>query len=603
VEDDFIFGVTSFSDYVVKRRQGELRTVWHAHRIEPRDPLPHQPVEITVDVGTDHRADAVFCYWATDDELPVGRGGAAAHGHVLPLQNVGPSWDDLAWGYVSRWRGVLPGQPDGTRVRYRIEAWDAQQQKSAFADTGTDNPAQDPPFAYHVDTWRPPEWIHDAIIYHVVVDRFCPGDGRAWNPTNDLHAVHGGTLRGIIDRLPYITDLGANVLWISPITEGPSWHHYDTSDHRTVAPHLGSNADLRELVEKAHAAGIRILLDLVVHSTSNTHPFFKAAQADRSSPYYPYYTFTRWPDEYECFLNAVKELPHLNLEHPPVRRYMIDTAREWMAEYGVDGFRLDYAIQPSHHFWVDLQAALRALRSDSFTVGEAVASPLHLRTFEGKLDGCLDFTWAAMARAVFAHDSCDLAAFDRFLSRHEAYAGAGFVRPLFIDNHDMNRFLFIAQGDKRRLKLAAACQFTLSQPPIVLYGTEVGLSQHADCRSDLDVVRERMPWGDEQDAELHAFYRRLCSVRQGYPPLRRGARQTLHVDADVLVYRKGEGEGACIVALHKGEGNRTIRLGRGTASAPLHDALGTAECTCHDGAIEIGLGPWQAAIFVPAQEG
>jgi glycosidase len=167
----------------------------------------------------------------------------------------------------------------------------------------------------------------------------------------------------------------------------------------------------------------------------------------------------------------------------------------------------------------------------------------------------------------------------------------------------MNRFLFIAQGDKRRLKLAAACQFTLSQPPIVLYGTEVGLSQHADCRSDLDVVRERMPWGDEQDAELHAFYRRLCSVRQGYPPLRRGARQTLHVDADALVYRKGEGEGACIVALHKGEGNRTIRLGRGTASAPLHDALGTAECTCHDGAIEIGLGPWQAAIFVPTQEG
>ncbi len=597
--EDFIFGVTRFSDYVVRRRQAELHTVWHAHRIEPRDPLPGQPVEITVDVGTDHRADAVFCYYATDHELPMGHAGTAAHGHVLALQEAGPVWDDLAWGYVSRWRGVLPGQPDGTRVRYRIEAWDALRQKSAFADSGSDNPAQEAPFAYHVDRWLAPEWVHDAIIYHVVVDRFYPGNGRAWSGASDLSAIHGGTLRGIIDRLPYITELGANALWISPITEGPSWHHYNTSDHRTVAAHLGTNADFRELVEAAHAAGIRILLDLVVHSTSNDHPFLKAAQADRNSPYYRYYTFTRWPDEYECFL-GVKELPHLNLEHPPVRRYMLDTARQWMAEYGVDGFRLDYAIQPSHHFWVDLQATLRAIRPDGFTVGEAVASPLHLRTFEGKLDGCLDFAWAEMARAAFAHDTCDLVAFERFLSRHEAYASAGFIRPLFIDNHDMNRFLFIAQGDQRRLKLAAACQFTLSQPPIVLYGTEVGLSQKSDCRADLDVVREPMLWGKDQDSGLLAFYRRLCAVRRDHAVLRRGTRCTLYVDPDTLVYRKGEGDGACIVALHKGEGSVSVRVDPGAAPAHLRDALGGPGCAARAGRLEIALGPWQAAILVPA---
>ncbi|MDI7278077.1 MAG: alpha-amylase family glycosyl hydrolase, partial [Anaerolineae bacterium] len=190
-----------------------------------------------------------------------------------------------------------------------------------------------------------------------------------------------------------------------------------------------------------------------------------------------------------------KVLPHLNLEHPPARRYIIETALRWMQEYGVDAFRLDYAIHPSHSFWVDFQAAVRSISPESLTVGEAVASPLHLRTYEGKLDGCLDFAWAEAARATFAHRTSDLAAFDRFLSRHEAYADPGFVRPTSIDNHDMNRFLFAAGGDRRRLRLAAACQFTLSQPPIVLYGTEVGLSQRADCRGDLDVIREPMLWG------------------------------------------------------------------------------------------------------------
>ena len=110
--DDFIFGVTKFTDHVVRKRQDELRTVWHAHRTTPRDPLPGQPVEITVDVGTGHRADAVYCYWTTDDEEPLGRGGVAVRGRVLPLEEVGPEWEELAWGYVSRWRGVLPGQPE-----------------------------------------------------------------------------------------------------------------------------------------------------------------------------------------------------------------------------------------------------------------------------------------------------------------------------------------------------------------------------------------------------------------------------------------------------------------------------------------------------------
>lgn len=597
--NDFIFGETSFSDYVVKRRQGELRTVWHAQRIEPRDPLPGQPVQVTVEVGTDHRADAVYCYWTTKDEQPYGRAGVAACGQVVALEREGPRWDDLIWSYVERWRGTLPPQVEGTRVRYRLEAWDGQARRSAFADSGDEDPLSGPPFAYVVDRRQPPAWLRDAIVYQIMVDRFYPGNGRAWRQTSDLHKIVGGTLRGVTDKLPYIVELGANTLWISPISEGPSWHHYDTTDHRLVAPHLGTNEDFRTLVREAHAAGFRVILDYIVHATSNEHRFLKAAQADAQSEYCRWYTFTDWPQRYECFFN-LPIMPHLNLEHPPARQYIIDTARMWVEDYGVDGLRLDYAIKPSHDFWVALQTALVAARPECATIAEAVGTPEYLRTFEGKLDGGLDFTWAEAARATFATRRMDVRAFERFLSRHEAYAGEGFVRPSFIDNHDMNRILFMAGGDKARVKLAAACQFTLSQPPIVLYGTEVGMSQTVDSRPDLDVVREPMPWGEGQDRELLAFYQRLCALRKGWPALRRGARRTVYLDEETWVYAKGQGGEVCLVALHNGEGRKEVTLDvRGMARA-FRDGLADGVWPVRDGKLALTLGPKGAAILVPA---
>ena len=597
--DDFIFGETSFSDYVVKRRQSELRGLWHAHRIEPRDPLPGQPVQVTVDVGLDHRADAVYAYWTAADEQPHGRAGVPACGQVIALQRVGPVWDDIIWGYVERWRGTVPGQPDGTRVRYRIEAWDGQASRSVFADSGAEDPLLSPPFAYAVDRRQPPSWLRDAIIYEIMVDRFYPGNGKAWSQTTNLSGIIGGTLRGIVDKLPYILDLGANALWISPICEGPSWHHYATTDHRVVASHIGTNEDFRTLVREAHDAGLRIILDYVVHATSDEHRFLRAAQADANSEYCQWYNFTHWPDQYEGFFN-LPIMPHLNLEKHPARQYIIDTALMWLEDYGVDAFRLDYAIKPSHDFWVALQQALVAANPECATLAEAVATPEYLRTFEGKVDGCLDFAWVEAARAAFATRQMGLPAFERFLSRHEVYADPSFIRPTFIDNHDMNRILFMAGGDTGRVKLAAACQFTLSQPPIVLYGTEVGLSQRADSRGDLDVTREPMPWDDRQDHDLLAFYRRLCAARKAWTPLRHGTRRTVYLDGDTLVYAKGQGAEACLVVLHAGAASKTLTLDTHGLSATFRDVLSDGLYQVSAGKLTLTLGPDQPAILVPA---
>lgn len=594
--EDFIFGEINFSDKIVKRRQAELSTVWHADRIEPRDPRPGQPVKIIVDIGPEIRADEVYCYWSTGQESPCGHGGRAKHGNVVRLEKVATVWEELIWGYVERWQGTIPAQKEGTLVKYTVEAWDSLKQVSAFADHGTPRPEEGTLYGYSVDAWKPPDWIHDASIYQIFVDRFSPGGNRQWNQTSDMCDTYGGTLRGIIEKLPYISNLGFNTLWLSPVSESPSAHHYDIMDHRSVAAGFGTIEDFRELVKKAHDLGMRVLLDFVTHSTSDQHPFFKAAQADQNSPYYRWYTFTHWPDEYECFYE-VKSLPYLNLDYAPARKYIIDSALFWL-EQGIDGFRLDYAIKPSLEFWADFQSAVRKANPDCCLIGEATASPERLRAFAGKLDGCLDFNLVNAIRSSLVHGKGDLIYFGNFLDRHEQYQDADFILPSFIDSHDMNRILFAAEGDVQKVMLAAVCQFTLSQPPIVFYGTEVGLSQPVDSWAELSVVRAPMPWADSQEHTLYKFYRILCDTRRNFASLRRGTRKILLADEKCLVYSKTLSSETCLVVLNAGDA-RQVSIEAGNLTGQLWDVFTSERIIAIEGKIKLELKPMQAAIFAP----
>lgn len=589
--EDFIFGTTSLTDQVVKEHQETLRGLWHGHRIEPLDTLPGQPVRLHLRVGSQITAQGVWCYYTVDGREPKGRDGIAMVGMAVPLHRVSIHWEDLVWNYVEEWEGEIPGQPEGTLVRYILEAG------GQYASGGEGSTTDTPFFAYSVDRWTAPDWARDAVIYHILLDRFYPGDGREFIPTDDLEEIMGGTLAGVRQKLPYLRELGFNCIWLSPISASPSYHRYDATDYYRVAEALGSNEDLHELVTQAHNYGMRVILDFVANHASHQHPFFRAAQADRQSPYYSWYTFERWPDEYKAFF-GVKEVPQFNLEHPPARQYMLEVARYWMREHGVDGYRLDYALGPSRNFWTDFRRAVRSVRSDGFTFAEAVAPPGMLRTFEGRLDGCLDFIWCETARQAFATGQQTMANFERFLQRHESYFGHGLILLTFLDNHDMNRFLWMAGGDKRRLRVAAACQFTLSQPPIVYYGTEVGLSQSADCRPYLHYARLPMIWDERQDRELLAWYRRLCAARHRHPALRRGDRVPIISDGQsgLLVYRKVKDDDSCLVILHAAEGKLQADLP--LTSGAYYDLLSDREYKVNRDSLRITLEPWTAAILV-----
>jgi cyclomaltodextrinase / maltogenic alpha-amylase / neopullulanase len=554
IMDDFIFGTLATEAlrlaHVHKLRDG----VTHRSARAPRDPLPGQPVQLELTLGPTQAFDRAWVYWSTDGQDPEGAGGAARHGWATPMEPVGVEWEVLEWGYVRRFRATLPGQPAGTVVRYRLAAG-ALNGDEMFADQGTF-------YGFYVADDPLPEWARQAVVYEIFVDRFSPGNGKAWLKPENPAGFYGGTLRGVTEKMDYLTGLGVDVLWLTPIFRSPSHHGYDASDYFDIEPRLGTKQDLLSLLAEAHQRGLRVLLDLVPNHLSSMHATFQQALADPHSSYTGWFNFSHWPDAYETFF-GVPELPQLNLRHPAARQHLLDAATYWL-ECGVDGFRLDYAIGPTPDFWADFRRATRLARPDCWTFGEVVEPSDSQLTFHGLLDGCLDFMLLEAIRQTFAFGRWDAARFISFLDRHEAFFPEDFSRPSFLDNHDMNRYLWVAQGDKRRLKIAALCQFTLAGPPVIYYGTEIGLSQRRDVRQgDLGLPEESrlpMPWGDEQEADLLAFYRDLIRLRRQEPPLQQSRRRNLSAGVDCLAYTRGEEGAEVLTVINLSNGRNTIEV-------------------------------------------
>jgi hypothetical protein len=534
--EEFTFGTFATDELKLVHHRATRRGLQHAYQITPKDPEPGTPVELLVRTGADLQVDHIACYYTLDGSEPQGSRGVAVNGRVKMFQAGAIVWDTLVWGYINEWRCTLPAQAEGVLVRYRIGAWCEGTGEEIFADWPdarlvyekateayfkgeelSDVKAGKPEghtFAYSVDQLAPPAWSRNAIIYQVFVDRFNPGGGRGWRQTTDLMDICGGTLWGVTEKLDYLSALGVNCLWLSPIHPSPSHHGYDATDIYKVESRLGGERALRELVREAHKKGMRVILDLVCNHISNQHPIFQDALSDPSSAYRQWFTFDDSEAGYRAFFGS-KSMPELNLAHPPARDHLLDAARYWLREFDVDGYRLDYAIGPSIDFWIDFRGACKGEKTESYCFGEIVDAPHNQRNYAGSLDGCLDFHVCDALRRTYALGSWSQEDLDRFLSRHQRYFPPDFVIPTFLDNHDMDRFLFLAGGDKQALMNALRVQMSLPGPPIIYYGTEIGLDQGVSIRDGggMHINRIPMVWGDNQDRDLLHYYQKLIQKR------------------------------------------------------------------------------------------
>lgn len=579
----------------------------HDNTIRPTAPTPTQAVTVTATSGAAVNLTRAELWYTTDGSWP------SPHSPCIPMTPADMEWTPLT-RFVNQWQAVIPPQPDGTTVRYKIAGYTADSPTPThFAHDGSGfwfylGEKGITTFAYRVKEQPKtlPDWMADAVIYQIFLDRFHPGtaDG-AFPPDLNPNARHGGTLRGVTQSLSHISGLGFNCLWLSPLGPSETYHRYDQTDFFGVDPDLGTEADLRELVSAAHQLGMRLILDFVPSHCSWDMPEFAAARRDQNADTYSWFVFDEWPNKYRCFMNAFPRLVSFNSEDEGARRYLIDSALYWLNDMGFDGLRLDHSIGHGMDFWVQFSNELERARPDVALFGEATDTPDNLRRYHGRLQGYLDFPLAQALRLSFGRGYWGVGELAGALEANHRYMQDGPGRVTFFDNHDMNRFLFEAGNDPRRLKLAALCLLTLPYTPVIYYGTEIGLPQVQDKDAagwggDSEIRRD-MIWDTAQwDTDLLIFFNELIGLRHRYRALRRGAWRPFILDAEKQVYgyQMSDDSDRLLILFNLSHSPQRITLDGINSAKTRLNANGLVEVTLSDSAGEFSLPALGGGVFV-----
>lgn len=375
-------------------------------------------------------------------------------------------------------------------------------------------------------------WTKKEVIYQIFVDRFAPVDEK--KAKKPIFA--GGNLKGIISHLKHLENLGVTAIWLSPIYEGTAYHGYFITDFMKVDERFGTMDDFKELIKKCHEKNIKVMLDFVPNHVSSHHYFFQEAIHQENKGFKKWF-YIKDDEHYKCFFDY-KNMPKLNLDHEVARIYVTEAAKYWIS-LGVDGLRLDHAIGPSIDFWNYFVSDVKKMHPDCLLLGEVWADTLSwkqlqstnaknkilkwltkanstdfMKDYDGLLDGCIDFTFNRLLREyMFKHEHKET--FAQELVKHYKQFSKEFLLPVFLDNHDMDRFYFDCK-DKEQYKKAIDIMFAQEQPVIIYYGDESGMTQEkhfSDFKEHGDLqARQAMNW-KTMDEELIEYFKKKIILK------------------------------------------------------------------------------------------
>lgn len=489
------------------------------------------------------------------------------------------------------------------------------------------------------DGFAAPAWFAGGTMYHIFVDRFAPGKGERragayyhehWDEEIEQFGAYpgapvkndeffGGTLWGVLEKLDYLSSLGVTVLYLSPVFRAASNHKYDTGDYEEVDAQFGGEAALRALIEGCRAHGMRVILDGVFNHTGDdskyfnrrgTYPTLGAYQSEQS-PYFHWYIFRRFPDDYESWW-GVDILPKLNLAMPDVQAYF--TGRGGIVEkylkMGVSGWRLDVADELPDAFLDELRVRVRETTGgEGLVLGEVwenaadkISYGHRRRYFAGRqLDSVMNYPLRT-ALIAFAKDG-DAGALAATLTELWGSYPTSVCHSLMniLSTHDTERILTVLGGKPdtgipnatlremrmdeterqtavARLLVASTVQFTVFGVPSVFYGDEAGLEGYHD-----PFCRRPFPWGRE-NAVLTAHYRALGKIRQENPALATGDFEILACTGHAICYCRRDTTQTLIVAANRGEENAVFSVPAGavellTGQTHPGGARAVAPCT------------------------
>ena len=376
------------------------------------------------------------------------------------------------------------------------------------------------------------------VCYEIFVRSFCDSNGDGI-----------GDLPGIISKLDYLSDLGIEGIWLTPIHPSPSYHKYDPVDYYQIEPEFGTLEDFKTLLSEAHNRNIVVYLDLIVNHSSTLHPWFIEASKGKENPYrnfywwlspdkieelglaerqtsddsdevYPWHIVEGDPEKYYGLF--WKGMPDLNYSSAVLKDELEKIVTFWLVEIGIDGFRLDAArhIYPiwekekNHDFWSFFNGIVQKVKPGAFTVAEVWAETWEVAPYLENLNATFhfDLSFALQRIVIQGKDENIVGQLLNSYGQFQPY-NSQFVDAIMLTNHDQDRIGSVVGNDHAKIKLAACLLLTLPGQPYIYYGEEIGM---LGTKPD-PYIREPFLWSElESDPAktnwLHAEFSTLKTI-------------------------------------------------------------------------------------------
>jgi cyclomaltodextrinase / maltogenic alpha-amylase / neopullulanase len=420
------------------------------------------------------------------------------------------------------------------------------------------------PYIAKGDLYDEVKWLQESVVYQIFVDRFCNGDSSN-NPPNVLEwgedvtrtSMFGGDLKGIINKLDYLMELGIDLIYLTPIFKSSSNHKYNIGDYFVIDPQFGDIEDAKELVKQCHKRNMKIVLDAVFnHSGDDFFAFEDIVKNGDSSLYKDWYLVDSYPIDkkkvnYYTFANNVYTMPKFNISNKEVTQYLLNVAKFWIDEVGVDGWRLDVCDEVDHDFWRAFKKTVKEANHNAIIVGEIMHEATSFLKGD-QLDSIMNYPFKGALIDFFAKRSISVQQFSEILAQNRVIYIESITRQLWnlFGSHDTQRFLTECNNDIKRMQLAIAFQFCYLGVPYIYYGDEIGLDGGEEPLS-----RKCMIWDKEkQKRELFDLYKRLIKIRKENSELIYGEYNEIYCNNNVIVFERfNNNNNKVIVAINNNE--------------------------------------------------
>lgn len=547
------------------------------------------------------------CALHAEDVRLIVRRDANAEEHTCPLEKV---WSAQGW---DRFEGSFtPDTPGLCWYCFRLLTTGGPRAVSRTAENGAELTAGEPLFwqlSVYASDYITPAWIRGGVFYQIFVDRFYKGGDHPlragqfrrndWGgepkyaPDADgitrRDDFFGGDLDGVIEKLPYLQQLGVSCLYLNPIFEAASNHKYDTGNYQKIDSAFGDEETFQRLCTEAEGRGIRVLLDGVFNHTGDDSLYFNrcgqyesvGAYQSKDSPYYDWYVFSDWPEDYESWW-GIKTLPRIRGGAPGFRSFLCGengVLRKWLA-LGASGWRLDVADELTSDLVCAIRLAVKAEKPDALLLGEVwedasnkVSYGERRPYFDGaELDGTMNYPFR---RAILryaadgdAHALCQ--AVETIVENYPKPALECMMNNL--GTHDTSRLLtrltlaekpaslkeqaaYVFSPDELRrarslCHMATVLQFTLPGVPCIYYGDEAGLDGFGD-----PFCRRCYPWG-HKDAALLDWYRALIRIRRENAAFAGGEYRTVLAENGLYIFERSQSGNCTATVTNMGDETR-----------------------------------------------